>query len=79
MTVRAKFIVQSITRTKHWDKSKGNISTIKLIPVTNGSEENKTFYEATPTGAIELGTVNIAAAEAFTLGEEYYVDFTPVS
>lgn len=76
MTVRAKFTVQSVTQTKHWDKSKGYISTIKLQPVTSGSEENQSFYEATPSGSIELGTVNEAAASQFELGAEYYIDFT---
>lgn len=76
MTVRAKFVVNSITRTLHWDKAKGEIATIKLYPVTSGSEENKSFYAATPSGSIELGTVNQLAADAFELGKEYYVDFT---
>ena len=77
MQVRAKFAVQSITLTKHWDKSKGHIATIKLNPVGGDSAENKAFYEATPCGSIELGTINEAAAAAFELGAEYYVDFTP--
>lgn len=75
MTVRAKFVVQSVTTQQHWDKSKGNIATIKLLPVTSGSDENKEFYAATPSGTIELGTVNQAAADQFQLGAEYYVDF----
>lgn len=75
--VRAKFFVQSITQTKHWDKSKGLVATIELCPVTGGSEENKAFFDATPSGNIKLGTVNQDAAAAFELGAEYYVDFTP--
>ena len=27
-------------------------------------------------GKIELGTINKAAADAFELGKEYYIDFT---
>jgi hypothetical protein len=79
MSVRAKFVVGSITRTKHWDANKGEVQTIKLSPVFAGSEENKKFYEATPTGTIELGTVNEEAAKTFELGKEYYVDFTPAN
>ena len=75
--VRAKFHVTSITRTKHWDRSKGEIQTNKLLPVTSGSEENKAFFEASPSGSIELGTVNEEAAKVFELGKEYYIDFTP--
>lgn len=78
MTVRAKFKVNSITRQQHWDASKGEIQTIKLSPVSSGSPENSSFYAATPCGNIELGTVNADAAQQFTLGGEFYVDFTPV-
>lgn len=77
--VRAKFKVVSITTTKHWKRDKGNIATIKLSPVTSGSEENKQFYAATPTGNIELGTINQQAAEQFELDAEFYVDFTKVA
>lgn len=79
MSVRAKFKVQSITRQQHWDVLKGEIQTIKLTPVTSGSAENASFYAATPSGTIELGTVNGEAAQKFTLGGEFYVDFTPVT
>lgn len=75
--VRAKFVCNSITRTKHWDKLKGEIHTILLEPVTSGSDENKAFFEATPVGKVELGTVNEEAAKAFKLGQNYYLDFTP--
>jgi hypothetical protein len=79
MAVRAKFKVKSITRSEHWDKSKGELQTIKLAPVMSGSEENKEFYAASPSGVIELGTVNESARKQFELGKEYYVDFTPAS
>lgn len=77
MSVRAKFKVDTITRSKHWDKQKGEIQTIRLTPVTSGSDENAEFYAATPSGSIDLSTVNQAAGEQFKLGAEYYVDFTP--
>jgi hypothetical protein len=69
MTVRAKFRVIS-------KNPSGNGSLIKLAPVTADSPENKTFYEYTPFGIIELGTVNEKAAEHFEIDKEYYVDFT---
>ena len=78
--VRAKFTVVGIERTKHWDKSKGEVQTIKLTPVMGapgGTDENSRFFDATPSGRIELGTVNEDAAKAFELGKAYYVDFTP--
>lgn len=77
-TVRAKFKVVSITRQSHWDKAKGEIQTVKLQPVTGNSPENADFYAATPSGQIELATINKAAGDQFKLDGEYYVDFTAV-
>ena len=77
MAVRAKFVVQSKRDSLHWDRSKGTVSTIELHPVSDGSEENKRFFEATPGGKIELGILNAEAAKQFDLGRSYYVDFTP--
>lgn len=66
MSVRAKFIcVQN---------EAGRIS---LRAVFDGSEENKSFFDATPNGSIELEVVNPPAAAAFVAGHSYYVDFTP--
>lgn len=73
MSVRAKFKVRSVTE-HEW--APGGKS-VELYPVTNGSEENKEFYKATPGGEIKLSTVNPAAAEQFKVGREFYVDFTP--
>ncbi len=70
MSVRAKFKVESVLQTQ-------NGHSVQLQPVTTGSEENKTFYKYTPGGKIELSTVNVAAAEQFVPGKEFYVDFTP--
>lgn len=65
MTVRAKF--------KCWSNKDGNVN---LQTVTDGSEENKVFWEHTPSGSISLNTNNPAAVEQFVVGEECYVDFT---
>lgn len=82
MTVRAKFKVQQITRhmSGRWDGSKTvaeEVQTIRLYPVSGGAgTENGEFFANTPSGSIELGTVNRAAADQFGLDVEYYVDFT---
>jgi hypothetical protein len=55
------------------------MGTVHLSPVTSGSDENKKFYEATPGGKIELGTVNGEALKQFAIGDEFYVDFTPAA
>lgn len=77
MPVRAKFKVNSIDRQLSYEGKE--LQTIKLSPVTTGSEENKQFYAYTPSGHIDLGTVNAEAAQQFELGKEYYVDFTPAN
>jgi hypothetical protein len=50
-------------------------ATITFLPVTSGSEENKSFYKWTPGGNIILSTINPDAAVQFIPGVEYYVDF----
>jgi len=71
--VRAKFRVVKISRTLFT----GNEGVfIELVPVTDGSPENKEFYQYTPSGKIELGTINAEAAAEFKLGKNVYVDFS---
>ena len=74
--VRAKFKVQRIESTLHWQPGKGELKTIVLQPVTGGSDENKSFFDSTPCGEIRIGTLSGDAAAAFELGAEYYVDFS---
>lgn len=71
MSVRAKFKVATVT------ESEGGVKTVKLHPVSSGSPENAEFFKWTPSGSIELGTINPAAAEQFKPGDQFYVDFTP--
>lgn len=73
-SVRAKFYVNSITESLY---SGASHKTVKMSSVTSGSPENAEFFKWTPTGSIEIGTLNPAAAEAFVIGGTYYVDFTP--
>lgn len=56
--------------------------TIKMSPVyANGdpNHENTKFWQASPSGQLSLGCVNLDAAKQFELGKEYYIDFTPAS
>jgi hypothetical protein len=92
MTVRAKFTVQSITRQQgsryvpakstghHGTYETCELQTLKLTPVYDPEpgSENHEFWAATPTGSIELSTVNAEAGNYFELGQEYYIDFTKV-
>jgi hypothetical protein len=76
MTMRAKFKVQSITQQAHWSQPGKSLYTLSLNPVTSGSDENKAFYEATPSGEIKLSVVNEEIGKQFPIGAEVYVDFT---
>lgn len=62
-----------------WGSADGIGTVVKLNPVMDGSAENKEFYKYSPSGSIELGTVNEAASAMFEIGKEYYVDFTPAA
>ena len=69
MSVRAKFIVDSVTRTT-------NGGAAKLRAVTSGSPENESFFKFTPNGQIDLSIVNDPALAQFVPGRQFYVDFT---
>lgn len=76
MEVRAKFTLQSM-------ETYGGIQrTVKLNAVYAGkdaSEEDKAFWDATPSGRIEISITNPAAADFFEFGKSYYVTFEPAS
>lgn len=84
MTVRCKFRVSSITytmgsqynaETKTYDS--GPVGTIRLNVVGSGSAEDKAFFASTPSGQIDVSIIRKEAADQFTIGREFYVDFTP--
>ena len=75
MSVRAKFSVTEIKITGWQSNPEYHQHTIKLSPVTGGSEENKAFFTSTPVGEISI-TTNQNAAKHFHVGEAFYVDFT---
>lgn len=68
--IRAKFKVE--TRT---ELANGGF-VVKLLPVIEGSEENKQFFKWTPGGAIDLMTINAEAGARLKPGTQFYVDFT---
>ena len=88
-TVVAKFKVDTITRgeiirqidlEKDWSPGnlkKTEVRTISMSPVysPDPNSENKRFWDATPSGKIELGVLNPEAWATFELGRAYYVSF----
>ena len=88
MSVRAKFVVNSIERSLGnvpvvedgktiWKAAE--VHSIKMSPVYGQGDpnhENTKFWQASPSGSLVLGTVNPAAVAQFEIGAEYYIDFT---
>ena len=64
-----------------------NPDTRQMVPGTNEvvklsavmGEENKPWSQYTPQGTVEMYITNPDAVEQFTVGECYYVDFTPAT
>jgi len=81
--VRAKFQLNSYTTTMHsgWKDGKSTppveVRTLNFTPVCYDTEENKQFWASTPTGSLQLGTVNQEVWKLFELNKSYYLDFTP--
>ena len=72
--IRCKFKVDSIERSKSGGEE---VATLKMTPVTGGSDENKEFWKWTPSGAFVVHSINKAAVDQLELGGEYYIDITP--
>ena len=76
----AKFEVSGVTTHGSNGHVSENYRTIKMYAVYgDGSEENRSFAAATPSGTIEFALTNPAASELFKPGERYYVEFTRVA
>lgn len=73
MTVRAKYRCTEVTKTMAWNDKTRFLYRAKFNVVTDGSDENKRFFEYTPSGSIEIGTYK---EDHFKVGGEYYVDFS---
>lgn len=73
--VRCKFICQDVRKafSRGNDGEKRFVHTARFTPVYSGSEENKRFFSATPSGQLEIGTY---LPDCFEPGREYYLDIT---
>lgn len=72
-TVRAKFRLDSeVTRTHAGGYSQ---KTLEFRAVGDNNPENSQFAKATPSGTLQIVVENESAAEYFTPGEEYFLDF----
>ncbi|MEY9466268.1 hypothetical protein ABH973_006681 [Bradyrhizobium ottawaense] len=84
-TTRAKFVCNSITEqmgSKPGPDGKWEpcvMKSVSLSPVYGNGDpkhENTKFWQATPSGRLELGVINLEAAAMFVPGKEYYLDIS---
>lgn len=79
MATRCKFTCQSVTKRQHWNQEKRDekrfLYKAEFTAVYGGSEENAKFFEATPSGNLEIGTYK---EDLFEPGVDYFIDITPV-
>jgi len=72
--VRCKYSCQSVTKRRHWDKNeKRFLFDAEFSAVFGDSEENKKFFEATPSGNLKVGTYK---EDLFEPGKEYFIDIS---
>ena len=70
--VRAKFFCSKIDEHPTLEQK-----VVNLYPVLSGSEENKSFAKYTPGGNVQLViSYETQAADFFTEGKEYFLDFS---
>lgn len=72
VSVRAKFFVKKVE--VYLESSR----LIVMSPVysQDPNHENKSFWDATPSGELQMTINNSKAARFFEPGQEYYIDFT---
>lgn len=75
MTVRVKFVASGATRVAD------DAYIVRLHPVYSDDPKsaNAKFFKATPAGYIEMQLVDGSSAGMFPVGQEFFVDFTPVN
>lgn len=77
---RAKFQCQRIEEIKYAGYENRKVILTPVIPQNStGEPEDRSFWESTPSGEINLTISKEAvASKMFEPGKKYYVDFTPV-
>ncbi|MFB3893234.1 MAG: hypothetical protein ACE15C_14555 [Phycisphaerae bacterium] len=93
MKVRCKFVLQTVESHQYmssrpnaegkWVPTPARTHVLKLSAVTSSnshdSAENKSFWDATPAGSLEIHCASGAIAEemAKCLGQTFYLDIEP--
>jgi hypothetical protein len=74
MAIRAKMKVTK----KESDPNSSGQFILGLEAVTSGSPENDSFFRYTPGASLNMHTVNEAVAAQLEVGQECYLDITPI-
>ena len=73
MITRCKYVCQAVTKRQHWSRKELFLYEASFSIVADGSEENKKFFEATPSGNLNIGTYK---EDLFLPGKSYYLDIS---
>lgn len=74
-TIRAKFVCDNVAQIPSQPHD-GPMYMVSMHAVYSTSGDNKEFWKYTPSGQLNLWSVNDKVKEAFIQGKEYYLDFT---
>ena len=79
MNMRAKMRVSNVVLVSETQENLSLTAVAKSESYPeDGSDENNTYAKFTPSGSVELTIQNPALLGKFTVGDEYYLDFTKV-
>lgn len=71
MKTRCKFTCRKVEKSVSWRDKTRFLYTAVFEIVSDGSDENRQFFEATPSGELSIGTY---MEDRFTPGTDYYID-----
>lgn len=71
---RALFVVNEVLERK--DKDGGTMGVVVRMTPSYETGTNKAFWEATPTGTLEMQITNPAVFDFFRPGRKYWLDVT---
>lgn len=74
--MRAKLKISNLTRHENSLQLHFRAVCANQYP-SDGSDENNTFARWTPQAVLSMSITNPILLDSFTLGQEFYVDFTP--
>jgi len=76
VTIRAKFVCDNVAQVPSQTQEEP-MYMVSMHAVYSNVGENKEYWKYTPSGQLNLWSVNEKVKEAFIQGKEYYLDFTP--